>query len=276
MSGGAEIEELLRRTDPQLVYLLLDLGHAYREHTDLVAFFTKHHARIDAMHLRDIRGTEQVPLGQGELDFPGLASLIRQTGWSGWLTDEEENLHKGKDLSHGGIDPAIRPRCHPQDIRGLKHQRRHQRRIPSRATNQTWIRAMSWVGTSIHWTARRLLDRSRGNTPEPSPKTRSRPSRGAGILQGFPPPPAGGGRRLGLFRWLRPFASSRACHRLMSSRPSGTKRSDNERDRQVNTYALPGCVRWWMIPGVSLAWTPGCFLGTLREAPPSTRPRGRS
>jgi inosose dehydratase len=97
-SGGAEIEELLRRTDPDLVSLLLDLGHAYREHADVVAFFSKHHARIDAMHLRDIRAGEQVPLGQGELDFPALASLIHQTGWSGWLTDEEEGLHKSQEL----------------------------------------------------------------------------------------------------------------------------------------------------------------------------------
>ena len=97
-SGGAEIEELLRRTDPDLVSLLLDLGHAFREHADLVAFFSKHHARIEAMHLRDIRAGEQVPLGQGEVDFPGLASIIRQTGWSGWLTDEEEALHKTKEL----------------------------------------------------------------------------------------------------------------------------------------------------------------------------------
>jgi inosose dehydratase len=96
-SGGAEIEELLRRTDPDLVSLLLDLGHAYREHADVVAFFSKHHARIDAMHLRDIRAGEQVPLGQGELDFSGLASLIRQTGWNGWLTVEEEGLHKSKE-----------------------------------------------------------------------------------------------------------------------------------------------------------------------------------
>ena len=46
------------------------------------------------MHIRDIRGKEQVPLGQGELDYAGLAALVRKTGWSGWLTVEEENLSK--------------------------------------------------------------------------------------------------------------------------------------------------------------------------------------
>jgi sugar phosphate isomerase/epimerase len=103
--GGVEMEELLKRTDPELVSLLLDLGHAYRAHADVVAFFTKNHARIDAMHLRDIRDGQQVPLGQGEMDYPGLAAAIRQSGWSGWLTDEQENLSKGKDLA--GVEAIL-------------------------------------------------------------------------------------------------------------------------------------------------------------------------
>jgi sugar phosphate isomerase/epimerase len=98
-AGGAEIEALLQRTEPDLVSLLVDLGHAWRVHADVVAFFSRHHARIAAMHLRDIRAGEQVPLGQGEIDFPALAAIVRRTGWSGWLTNEEEGLHKGKELS---------------------------------------------------------------------------------------------------------------------------------------------------------------------------------
>jgi sugar phosphate isomerase/epimerase len=96
-AGGAQIEALLNRTDPQLVFFLLDLGHAFREKADVVAFFTQHYQRIDALHLRDIRGKEQVPLGQGELDFVSLAAAIRKTNWPGWLTVEEENLPKSID-----------------------------------------------------------------------------------------------------------------------------------------------------------------------------------
>ena len=46
------------------------------------------------MHLRDIRAKKQVTLGEGELDYAGLAALVRKTGWPGWLTVEEENLSK--------------------------------------------------------------------------------------------------------------------------------------------------------------------------------------
>ena len=49
------------------------------------------------MHIRDIRGKQQVPLGEGELDYAGLATLVRKTGWPGWLTVEEENLSKSKE-----------------------------------------------------------------------------------------------------------------------------------------------------------------------------------
>jgi inosose dehydratase len=91
-SGGAEIEELVRRCDPELVFFLLDIGHAFNEQADVPAFFTRHHQRIDALHLRDVREGKQVPLGQGQLDFAALAAAIRKTAWPGWLIVEEEAL----------------------------------------------------------------------------------------------------------------------------------------------------------------------------------------
>jgi sugar phosphate isomerase/epimerase len=93
-AGGLETDALLKGTDPELVSLLFDIGHAFRAGADVVAFFAKHHARIDAMHLRDIRDKKQVPLGQGELNFAGLAAAATKTAWPGWLTVEEENLWK--------------------------------------------------------------------------------------------------------------------------------------------------------------------------------------
>ncbi len=95
-AGGIETDALLKDTDPASVFFLLDLGHAFRAGADLVPFFAKHHQRIGALHLRDIRGKQQVPLGQGELDYAGLADVVHKTGWPGWLTVEEENLFKSK------------------------------------------------------------------------------------------------------------------------------------------------------------------------------------
>jgi sugar phosphate isomerase/epimerase len=91
-AGGAEIEGLLERTDPERVWLLLDMGHAYNAKADVIAFFKRHHHRIDAMHLRHMKNGKQVPLGEGELDFGSLAAAIRETSWPGYLTLEEESL----------------------------------------------------------------------------------------------------------------------------------------------------------------------------------------
>ena len=91
-AGGAEIEEIVRLTDPELVWLLFDVGHAGLVGADVPAFLTRRQRRIDALHVRDFRAGQQVPLGQGEFDFGALAAAIRKTGWSGWLTLEEESL----------------------------------------------------------------------------------------------------------------------------------------------------------------------------------------
>jgi sugar phosphate isomerase/epimerase len=92
-AGGAEIEQLLSRTNPESLSLLVDVGHAFRENSDVPAFFRRHHQRIDALHLRDMRAGKQVPMGQGDFNFAALAAAIRETGWSNWLTLEEENLN---------------------------------------------------------------------------------------------------------------------------------------------------------------------------------------
>jgi sugar phosphate isomerase/epimerase len=91
-ADGAEIEALLQQSDPELVYLLLDIGHAYLEKADVAAFLSRHHRRIDALHVRDIRSGKQVPLGEGEFDLAPLAAAIRKTTWPGTLTLEEEGL----------------------------------------------------------------------------------------------------------------------------------------------------------------------------------------
>jgi inosose dehydratase len=89
-AGGAEIAGLIAKTDPGLVSFLVDCGWAYRAGVDLAAFFTKHRARIAGVHLRDFRAEQQVPLGQGEVNWAPLASAIRSSGWDGWVMAEEE------------------------------------------------------------------------------------------------------------------------------------------------------------------------------------------
>ena len=89
-AGGAEINGLIERTDPALVSFLVDCGWAYRAGVDLAGFFTKHRARIAGLHLRDFKGEQQVPLGQGDVNWAPLASAVRKAGFDGWVLAEEE------------------------------------------------------------------------------------------------------------------------------------------------------------------------------------------
>ncbi|MBI1786056.1 MAG: TIM barrel protein [Acidobacteria bacterium] len=104
---SGEIEGLLSHTQPGLLHLVLDAGHAFRARADVTAFFRRHHGRIGGMHLRDFRNGEQVPLGQGEFDLRPLAAEIGKTGWSGWLLAEEERLNDGKP-GDSAVEPARR------------------------------------------------------------------------------------------------------------------------------------------------------------------------
>jgi inosose dehydratase len=95
-AGGAEIGELISRTDPALVTFLIDCGWAYRAGVDLAGFFTTHRARIAGLHLRDFKGELQVPLGQGDVNWAPLAAAVRTTGWDGWVLAEEERADGSK------------------------------------------------------------------------------------------------------------------------------------------------------------------------------------
>ncbi|MGP8243039.1 MAG: sugar phosphate isomerase/epimerase family protein [Bryobacteraceae bacterium] len=89
-NGAAEESGLVRLTDPKLVSLMFDIGHAWLAYPDAVAFFEAHHDRVYGLHVRDFQNRVSVPLGQGEFPLRKLADAIRKTGWHGWLIDEEE------------------------------------------------------------------------------------------------------------------------------------------------------------------------------------------
>jgi inosose dehydratase len=103
--GEKEIRFLIQNTDPVLVSLVFDAGHAFLAKSDPAAFLREHHKRIAGVHLRDFRNGQQVPLGQGEFDLQALAAAIRETSWNGWLLNEEERPNNAKP-GNAAIEPA--------------------------------------------------------------------------------------------------------------------------------------------------------------------------
>src|SRR5579884_3602859 len=102
---NAEIEGLANSTSEQLVHFLTDAGHGYQGGGDPAAFLLRHSGRIVGCHIKTFRNkTVQVPLGQGDFGFEALAAAIRQTGWSGWLIDEEGGGRAGGNAAAVGPD----------------------------------------------------------------------------------------------------------------------------------------------------------------------------
>jgi inosose dehydratase len=104
-----EIEKLMELTDPSLVYLLFDTGHAYYGGADPLTVLRKHEKRIAYIHLKDIRqavleearaekvdfvtcirkGVFTVP-GDGCIDFAPIFEELLSQGYAGWAMLEGE------------------------------------------------------------------------------------------------------------------------------------------------------------------------------------------
>jgi inosose dehydratase len=104
-----QIEAFLDQTDPARVFLCLDTGHHAYRGGDPVAFMRKHHKRIAYLHLKSVDGdiqrkvtAEKTPFAlavgmdmfcepsKGKVDFPAFVEVLREVGYAGWATVEQD------------------------------------------------------------------------------------------------------------------------------------------------------------------------------------------
>ena len=91
-----EIRSVLRETDPELVSLLLDVGHPFPPEWPVTRFVREYGSRIAGFHLRDTKAGDEVMFGTGEFDFAALGDVLRETDWRGWLIVE---VNRRDDMS---------------------------------------------------------------------------------------------------------------------------------------------------------------------------------
>lgn len=103
---AAEELALLRATDAKLVFLMLDIGHAWLADPDAISVFATHPERAFGLHVRDFHNGVSVPLGQGEFPLRQLAAAIRKAGWGGWLIDEEERANDVEKPGKSATGPS--------------------------------------------------------------------------------------------------------------------------------------------------------------------------
>jgi inosose dehydratase len=106
-----EIEALLTRTDPAVVGLCLDAGHAVFGGGAPAELLSRYRSRIWHVHFKDChpavaeRARREAwdyqtalahgvfcELGQGSVDFPALLRELRSSGYDGWIVVEQDVL----------------------------------------------------------------------------------------------------------------------------------------------------------------------------------------
>lgn len=106
-----EVREMLQRTDADLVGLCLDTGHWHYAGGDAVQCVQEYGERVRYLHLKDcsaaiaqqcraerkdyfeaVKAGVFCPLGQGEVDFPGVIREMEKLGYQGWAIVEQDVL----------------------------------------------------------------------------------------------------------------------------------------------------------------------------------------
>lgn len=99
---------LLGQTDPKLVKLNFDVGHAIGW-IDPAAFSAQHFQRIAIFHIKDeivdADKKERVytKLGEGQGNLPGVFAPLLKNNWDGWLEIEEEQSYPKPAADPEGI-----------------------------------------------------------------------------------------------------------------------------------------------------------------------------
>lgn len=84
-----------RDTDPELVWLNFDDGHAVGLIPSVAAFSAAHFRRIAIYHFKDMkRGADgkmvETAMGAGQVNLKGMVAPLVHHDWSGWLENEED------------------------------------------------------------------------------------------------------------------------------------------------------------------------------------------
>ena len=111
VESPAEVERLMKSTDPSLLGLCFDTGHYRFGGGDPLAGLRTHRDRIWHVHFKDcqpeiaararaeewdyftaVRNGIFCELGKGEVDFPQIKAELETTGYDGWIVVEQDVL----------------------------------------------------------------------------------------------------------------------------------------------------------------------------------------
>lgn len=91
----SQMRYFFRDTDPELVWLNFDDGHAVGLIPSVAAFSAEHFRRIAIYHFKDMkRGADgkmaETAMGAGQVNLKGIVAPLLHRDWNGWLENEED------------------------------------------------------------------------------------------------------------------------------------------------------------------------------------------
>jgi inosose dehydratase len=99
------VDAILNESDPNYVFLELDVAHYLQGGGDPAAAIRKYGHRILFMHFKDVKnassasGYEWVELGNGRVDFPAIFAALHAINFRGWGIVELDRVPAGDSLS---------------------------------------------------------------------------------------------------------------------------------------------------------------------------------
>lgn len=82
---------LLDNIPADLMHLVPDVGWVFMGGADPVAFLRDNWDRVEAIHFKDFKGPRQfTELGTGLVDFPAVMALLKEKGFDGWISAEQD------------------------------------------------------------------------------------------------------------------------------------------------------------------------------------------
>jgi inosose dehydratase len=99
------VDAILEASDPNYVYLELDVAHYLEGGGDPAAAIRKYGRRVLFVHFKDVKnapvasGYEWEELGRGRVDFPAVFAALHATHFRGWGIVELDRVPSGSNLS---------------------------------------------------------------------------------------------------------------------------------------------------------------------------------
>jgi inosose dehydratase len=87
-----DYEILFDGLDSSIVGFAPDTGHIAKGGMDVAKIFKIYRPLIKHVHFKDITDSGGwTAMGAGIIDFPGIVTMLRDTGYAGWIMIEEES-----------------------------------------------------------------------------------------------------------------------------------------------------------------------------------------